>query len=473
MFDPSEVVCDLATLAFRVFFSSRGRQSLGELFLLAFEIVELTFLLLVESHRTNSVKPTSAGLLNFEQTEPAQPASMPSKLSAMTRIDEFISQIKSAAESGNLLGLTLAKPIGDAVRTTVRPLEVAGKPVFQWEWQQGPQTLHENIPAGDVASRIADVAGARFLHIHAFTSEHDLSLLISKKGKATLQRKRPSKSPTNSKGHDRQRSYIIPEGVPCPFLEAAGVMLPDGRVPKAKWSKFRQINRFLELVNDIYEELPADGPLSVIEFGSGKSHLTFALHHLLAKHHGREVTMRAIDRNASVAESAQQTSERLGLTGISHETANIADIELREPVHLAVWLHACDTATDDALAISIRSNANVILAVPCCQHEILHSMQSDSLLAQYGILKERYAAMTTDALRAAALEILGYRTQVVEFIDLEHTAKNVLIRAVRRDQAIEISDWRERYATMRREAGLSTWRLEKLLPELVAKPEGE
>lgn len=387
----------------------------------------------------------------------------------MQQFDEFHSLIKSAIESENLLGLTLAKPIGDAVRTTVRPIRTADQTAFQLEWQDGPQVRHRNLSPDQLLHELAESAVTRFLHLHAFTTDRDLSLLISKKGKPTLQKKKPSRKAarqTNANvGHDRERAYIIPEGVPCPFLEAAGVMLPDGRVPKSKWSKFRQINRFLELVNDIYADLPEEGPLSVIEFGSGKSHLTFALHHLLAHHHGRDVSMRAIDRNPSVVESAQQISDRLGLTGISHETANIAEIELRPPVHLAVWLHACDTATDDAIAISVRSNADVILAVPCCQHEILHSMNTDSLLTRYGILKERHAAMATDAMRAAVLEILGYRTQVIEFIDLEHTAKNVLLRAVKRAKPENTDLWRDRYDTLRNDLGVTNWRLHDQLSD--------
>lgn len=372
----------------------------------------------------------------------------------MNKIDEFCFLIKSAVQAESLLGLTLAKPLDGAVRATVRPVEMADGAAYQFEYQDGPQTRHANVGPGELSDRIADMAGRQYLHLHAFTAENDLSLLISKKGKATLQKKRPSRQPAAA-GHNRERNYLIPEGVPCPFLEAAGVMLPDGRVPKAKWSKFRQINRFLELVNDVYAELPADGPLSVIEFGSGKSHLTFALHHLLTIHHGREVLMRAIDRNASVVEAARDVSKRLGLSGISHEVANIADIELKGPVHLAVWLHACDTATDDAIAMSIKSNANVILAVPCCQHEVLHAMQDDSLIAEYGILKERYAALATDALRAAALEVNGYRTQVLEFIDLEHTAKNVLIRAVKRQQPADSAIWRMRHEKLREQLGVA------------------
>lgn len=383
----------------------------------------------------------------------------------MTAVDEFNALVTDAIIAGELIAITLAKPAAAAFRTTVRPVQIGGRTQYQWAWQDGPRALHENLNGDFLTQRLNDVVGTSFRHAHAFTTSADLSLLTSKKGRATLQKKRPSKT-LEVVRHDRSREYLIPEETPCPFLEAAGVMLANGRVPKAKWSKFRQINRFLELVNDIYDDLPSEGPLSVVEFGSGKSHLTFALHHLLTVHHGREVIMRAIDRNTMVVDSARSMTEQLGLAGIIHEASDIADIELPPPVHLAVWLHACDTATDDALTKSVAAKANVILAVPCCQHEVLHAMQSDSLLDHYGILKERHAAMVTDSLRAAALEIVGYRTQVVEFIDLEHTAKNVLLRAVRRSQLGETQDWRDRYKALKESIGLSTWALEQQLPEL-------
>ena len=390
------------------------------------------------------------------------------KLNSMDRIDEisfideFISAVRQAAETNTLLGLTLAKPAGDATKTTVRPVGDA----FQLAWQIGPRQHHRNVSADELTELLSAQLPASFKHAHAFTTTADVSLLVSKKGKASLQRKRPSKSYAVAGGeHDRQRSYIIPDGEPCEFLQAAGVMLPSGRVPKAKWSKFRQINRFLELVDDVYPMLPADGVLSVVEFGSGKSHLTFALHHLLTQHHDRAVSMRAVDRMTSVVEAAQAMTGRLSLRGIRHEASDIADIAIDGPLHLAVWLHACDTATDDALAKSIAAGADVILAVPCCQHEVLHRMQSTSLLDQYGILKERRAALATDALRAAALEICGYKTQVVEFIDLEHTAKNVLLRAVKRSQPIDVQPWREKYAALKTDLGLDSWRLEELLGE--------
>ena len=380
---------------------------------------------------------------------------------------EFIEACSAAARGGTLAALTLSKPVGDAARTTARPVEVGGRPAVQLARREGPREVHENLTPEDFAAWLAAAVPARFRHAHAFTADADLSLLVNKKGRASLQRKRPTKTPAAAP-HDRAKPRLIPEGVPCPFLEAAGVMTPEGRVRAAKRPKFRQINRFLELVDDVYPELPAEGTLRVAEFGSGKSHLTFALHHLLHSLRGREVEILSVDRNESVVRDAAATAERLGMTGVRHVAGEIADVGVPAGTHLALWLHACDTATDDALAASVRAGVPVVLAVPCCQHELNRLIASDSPLFADGLVRERAAALATDALRAAALRRLGYATQVAEFIDLEHTAKNVLIRAVKRDGATD----RGAYARLKADLGLDSWHLQRRLPELAAGPPG-
>ena len=388
----------------------------------------------------------------------------------------FLVKVTAAAREGSLLGLTLSKPREEAVRTTVRPVTVGGERRFQIQWLDGPQSRQKNVTADELSRLLQADVPARFRHSHAFTAAADLSLLVGKRGRATLQRRRPSKTADADAPHDRGKRYLIPEGTPNAALHAAGVMTADGRVPKAKRAKFRQINRVLELVNDVLPSLSKhEGrPLRVVEFGSGKSHLTFALHHLLTAGGGRPVELLSVDRNEAVVRDAEETTRRLGLIGITHRAANIADVPLPEGTDLALWLHACDTATDDAIARSVRAGVPVILAVPCCQHELNASLTSESLLFEYGLLRERAAAIATDALRAAALERLGYRTQVAEFVDLEHTAKNVLIRAVRREAA-PTTDGAEptaggraatRYHQLKALLGIESWHLERLLPEL-------
>jgi SAM-dependent methyltransferase len=232
---------------------------------------------------------------------------------------------------------------------------------------------------------------------------------------------------------------LIPENVPCPFLVEIGVMTAAGKVRADKQHKFRQINRFLEFVDDVLPQLPSEGTLHVVDFGCGKSSLTFAVHHLLTAVRGRDVRIVGLDRNPHVIRECRRIAAKLGSAGLEFHEGDIASHDATERVHLAISLHACDTATDAALAKAISWKADAILAVPCCQHELAPVLESESLapLLRHGILRERLATLVTDALRAELLEANGYRTQVLEFIDLEHTPKNLLIRAVRRETATD------------------------------------
>ena len=210
-----------------------------------------------------------------------------------------------------------------------------------------------------------------------------------------------------------------------------GVQTPDGRVRSQRRAKFRQVNRFVELVDDIVPRLP-EGRLRIVDFGSGRAYLTFALHDLLVRRHGRQVELLGLDVKPDVVADCEALARRLDAAGLSFEVGDIAEADL-DDVDLVVSLHACDTATDAALDRAVRGGARVILAVPCCQHELLGQLDNDVLrpLLRHGTLRERFVAEVTDAARARLLELAGYDVQVVEFVALEHTPKNVLLRAVR------------------------------------------
>ena len=239
--------------------------------------------------------------------------------------------------------------------------------------------------------------------------------------------------PAAARAHDRRKRYLLDEGTPVPFLVELGVMTPEGKVRKSRYDKFRQVNRFLELVDDVVTALPQGGTLRIVDFGCGKSYLTFALHHLLTVLRGREVELVGLDLKDDVIATCSSLVDRLGSRGLRFERGAIAGFEAHGRIDLVVSLHACDTATDEALAQAVRWEAAVVLAVPCCQKEAYRQLRSDLLqpLLRHGLARERLAALVTDALRAQLLELAGYRTQLVEFVDLEHTPKNVLIRAVR------------------------------------------
>jgi len=266
----------------------------------------------------------------------------------------------------------------------------------------------------------------------------------------------------SARGHDRRKRYLLEEGRPIPFLIELGVMTPDGMVLKSRYDKFRQVNRFLELVDDIVPGLRSDGKLRIVDFGCGKSYLTFAIHYLLTELRGREVEIVGLDLKEDVIEACSALASRFGAEGLRFQHGEIGSFETHEKVDLVVSLHACDTATDAALAQAVRWQADVILAVPCCQKEAYRQIRSGMLapLLQHGLAKERFAALVTDTLRAQMLELQGYRTQLVEFVPLEHTAKNVLIRAVKGAPAgVEV---RRAYEELRDSLGLDP-ALERLL----------
>jgi hypothetical protein len=333
-----------------------------------------------------------------------------------------------------LARLTLSRAASESLpnRIVVRPVLLQGERKYQWAERRGKQEVHANLNDAESRRRLRREFPDRYGQANLQLVDAEIEL--QDKGKRGISiRERETERAAPSLSHDAAKNYLIPEGTPCAFLHAAGVMTADGQVRAPMQHKFRQVNRFLELVDDIYPELPAEGPLRVIDLGCGKSYLTFAIHHLLTAVHHREVEIIGIDRSGEMMGQCSNVAERLELEGITFQSGEIASTDFGGPVHLAVSLHACDTATDAALAVAVRQRAKAILAVPCCQHELAAVIASPQLelLTRYGILKERFAAIATDVLRAAALEAAGYRTQVLEFIDLEQTAKNVLIRAVR------------------------------------------
>ncbi len=266
-------------------------------------------------------------------------------------------------------------------------------------------------------------------------------VLISKKGKITINRKRVGNTETASESvrqpqmaHNRVKRYILEEGKPVPFLVDLGVQTKEGRIVRARYDKFRQINRFLEFIEDILPALSEEKTVHIIDFGCGKSYLTFAMYYYLHQIKGYDVEITGLDLKEDVIERCNLLAGKYGYDKLRFLQGDIAQYEGAEQVDMVVTLHACDTATDYALEKAVRWNARVILSVPCCQHEVNRQIQNAELSAifQYGIVKERISALITDAVRAQLLESQGYDANILEFIDMEHTPKNLLIRAVKR-----------------------------------------
>lgn len=263
-----------------------------------------------------------------------------------------------------------------------------------------------------------------------------------------------------SSGHNRIKNYIIAEGTPVPFLISLGVMTPDGKIINSRYDKFKQINRFLEYINDILPsvmELKKSEchPLQIADFGCGKSYLTFAVHYFLTQIKKIDCRIVGLDLKKDVIEHCNKLAKDFGCQGLIFKTGDIAEYSDSEPEHnpdIVITLHACDTATDFALKYAVEKKAKAILSVPCCQHEINQQLDKNKKeiteseaavlnpLFKHGLLRERTAALITDALRADYLERCGYKVDVMEFIDMSHTPKNILLRCVRKSNAKEFPD---------------------------------
>ncbi|MDQ2984577.1 MAG: SAM-dependent methyltransferase [Actinomycetota bacterium] len=316
-------------------------------------------------------------------------------------------------------------------KVIVRPVALREGLRYQFTYQALDRSRSENLAPEEAHAHLAELLRDRFKQGLLHSPEADFQVLG---GEKVL--KRPPTRPEAELEHDRRKVRVLEEGVPNPFLIELGVMDESGAVHPRARDKFRQVNRFLELVADIVPHLPRDRPLRVVDVACGKSYLSFALFHYLRDVEGFDVREVGIDVKSDVVARCADLAARLGYQQLLFEVAAAAEFELEQPVDLVVSLHACDTATDDALERAVRWDAGVVLAAPCCQHELYGQLHSEPLrpLLEHGIVRERVAALATDAVRAQILELLGYRTQIVEFVETEHTPKNLLIRAVKRDR---------------------------------------
>lgn len=321
------------------------------------------------------------------------------------------------------------------LKVKIRPLMQKGNLVFQASLWDGKKEFHKNYSAEELQPVVLAWMSRDFKQLQIDTTDMNASVLVSKKGKVTIKKKScAAKRQKINLAHNRMKKYLLPEGTPVPFLVKLGVMTEEGKVVKAKYDKFRQINRFLEFIEDICPVLARDRELTMIDFGCGKSYLTFASYYYLHEIKGYDIRIIGLDLKEDVIRHCSELAEEFGYHKLHFLTGDIADYEGVSQVDLVVTLHACDTATDFALAKAVEWNAKAILSVPCCQHELNRQMNNEVLepILKYGLLKERMAALVTDGLRASLLEEMGYQVQVLEFIDMEHTPKNILIRAVRK-----------------------------------------
>lgn len=322
---------------------------------------------------------------------------------------------------------------GSTQKVKVRPVLKQDVLKFQCEEYRNNQVFHHNYETMQAVEVFIDYL-SNFKQMQFETKQYRYTILVSKKGKVSIQKKGQTGCAKEvDLSHNRSKQYILREGTTVPFLQDLGVMTADGKIVRTKFDKFRQINRFLEFIEDILPQLNRGKEVTILDFGCGKSYLTFAMYYYLHEIKKMDVRIIGLDLKKEVILHCNQLSEKYGYEKLKFLEGNIADYTGVDQVDMVVTLHACDTATDFALDKAIGWDAKVILSVPCCQHELNGQIKNELLapLFQYGIIKERMAALITDAMRAEYLKSRGYDVQILEFIDMEHTPKNILIRAVK------------------------------------------
>ena len=349
-----------------------------------------------------------------------------------------ITQLLDICISDKLIDMVISgqknKSEDKAVKVRIRPVILKNEIEYQVSEFVGRKVLHSNHSAADVKKKIIDYMTEDFKQAQINITDAAATILSSKSKTLTCKYKKAGQLKVQRDlSHNRTKKYIIQEGKPVAFMIDLGVMGQDGKIIRTRYDKFRQINRFLEYIEDILPKLDKERELTIIDFGCGKSYLTFAMYYYLKELKGYNIRIIGLDLKADVIEHCNELRTRYGYDKLDFYVGDIATYKDVDKVDMVVTLHACDIATDYALAKAVKWGAEVILSVPCCQHEANRTIKSDILspVMDYGILKERMAAIVTDAARAKLLTANGYDTQILEFIDMEHTPKNLLIRAVK------------------------------------------
>lgn len=357
-----------------------------------------------------------------------------------------------------ILSVTLSKPAGNVeeslgkpfIKIKIRAVNTADGASFAAEMFTKTQVFHRKFSESELADFLTANSGITFKNVVTRTDTEEITLLTNKKGKTTELRKKITQNNTMAEPAvtlkilpEKKKNYLLPEGTPVPFLILLGIMNDEGKVISSRYDKFRQINRFLEFINDLLPEFSdkaaAGQPVRIADFGCGKSYLTFAVHYFLTEIRHVPVEIEGLDLKEEVITYCNEMAEKLKLKGLVFHTGNIADYSGKHSPDLVITLHACDTATDYALKYAVERGARAILSVPCCQHQINQQLPKTTEapeefkpLLKWGIIKEKFASLVTDALRGEWLEQQGYKVQMLEFIDMEHTPKNILIRAIKK-----------------------------------------
>ncbi|MCR4956797.1 MAG: SAM-dependent methyltransferase [Lachnospiraceae bacterium] len=328
------------------------------------------------------------------------------------------------------------KTKGEVKKIHIRPILLQNRLCYQMAQYTQKQVFHKNLTGEEALLAIMERC-QEFKQLQLESSHMQLTALFGKKGNVTIKKKMRNSEKKAVLTHNRKKQYMIEPGEKAPFLVDLGVISKEGEIIHSRYDKFKQINRFLEFVRDVEDYLPKDREAVIIDFGCGKSYLTFAMYYYLHEKKGYDVRMIGLDLKQDVIEHCNRLKDSYGYEKLNFYVGDIADYKAVDKVDMVVTLHACDTATDYALYNAVSWGAEIILSVPCCQHEMNLQLKKKKPknqlypLFSYGLIQERSAALFTDAIRGEILKEQGYKVQILEFIDMEHTPKNVLIRAVK------------------------------------------
>lgn len=323
-------------------------------------------------------------------------------------------------------------------KVNIKPVTIKGVRKYQFEYFIDNKVVHENLSVEDSINKFIDLLRFDFRQGLFKTVQGEIQLIKTSENKFKVKKINDATFEVN-KEHNREKNYILKDGEKIDFLMLLGVMDSNGKVYKKKYDKFKQINKFLEIVNDIFENFDGKEKLKIVDFGCGKSYLTFALYYYLTQIKNVEANIVGLDLKEDVINYCNQVKDNLKYNGLKFICSDIKDYKFEGDLDLVVTLHACDTATDIALVNAIKWNTKVILSVPCCQHELFDKINNIELMPmlKHGIIKERLNSLVTDSLRGLYLEKYGYQVNMLEFIDMEHTPKNIMIRAIKKSNKVD------------------------------------
>jgi SAM-dependent methyltransferase len=379
--------------------------------------------------------------------------------------ETFLAAIQASLEAGTFVRITLGKfrGTGDAQKVVVTRVTLKGRDQLKFVTSLARKDVTQNYAFAEAITRIDGLAGEDFLSATLFTTQEDLTLLYSKKKTSHLSRGKPAFSEAPTADHNRAKQYIIDPA--RPYLKQLGVTDAAGIVKPSMYPKFKQICHFIEITDALIRESDVRDldVLNVVDIGSGKGYLTFALYDYLAVKMGGDIRVTGIEVRPDLVDLCNTTAKRVGFTGLSFEAA-LAEKAQRK-ANIVIALHACDTATDDAMFQGIQANSALIITAPCCQHELAPQLTRPDAsvegLMKFGLFKQRQADLITDTARCLLLEASGYKVKVIEFVSTEHTAKNILIAAIRSPN-VDRAESRREYEALKAFAGFKSQRLETL-----------